>query len=164
MVVKGHIQPKSGDNAENANPKGLHGVDGNLQTTRVLSDLASTLAKAKQQNKAVYLLFTGSDWCPPCISLDRQVLQSSRWQKLTQTSVLTFTCDSSIKKQLSQRTQQEINCLANSFNVTNYPTQIILDPSGKELDRRMGYQPGPIGPYLGWVQSFAQLAQNPEAQ
>ena len=154
MVVKAHILSSGGVTVGNASTKILHGEGGNNQTTGVLSGLNATLARAKQENKIVYLLFTGSDWCPPCISLEKVVLQSPQWQNLTQNSVLTHICDFPVKKQVSKETQQENNRLAKSFGVTSYPTQIILNPSGNVLARKQGYSPGPITPYINWVSSF----------
>jgi len=154
MVVKPHIQSSGGVTVGNASTRILTGQGGKTQTTQVLTGLNATLAAANQQNRIVYLLFTGSDWCPPCISLEQKVLQSPQWQSLTQTGVLSHTCDFPVKKQISKQTQQENNRLAKSFNVTSYPTQIILSPAGKVLDRRQGYSPGPITPYINWVSSF----------
>ena len=88
------------------------------------------------------------------MSLETQVLQSQPWQQVTQTNLLMHVCDFPVKKQVPAQTMQENNRLAKSFNVSGYPTQIILSPSGKVLDRRTGYTPGPITPYLNWVSSF----------
>ncbi len=164
MIVKPHILSRGGVTLGNASTRILTGQGGAIQTTRVLSGLNATLATATQQNKIVYLLFTGSDWCPPCISLELKVLQSPQWQNLTQNSVLTYTCDFPVKKQLSPQTVQENNRLAKSFNVTSYPTQIILSPTGKVLDRRQGYSAGPVTPYVNWVNSFVIPTQGQPVQ
>tara|TARA_B100001971_G_scaffold207330_1_gene227361 strand:+ start:273 stop:1433 length:1161 start_codon:yes stop_codon:yes gene_type:complete len=154
MIVKAHILSSGGVTVGNSSTRILHGEGGDDQTTSVLKGLNATLARAKQENKIVYLLFTGSDWCPPCMSLEKIIFQSPQWQSLTQTSVLTYTCDFPIRKQIPKQTRQENNRLAKSFNVTSYPTQIILNPAGKALDRRQGYSPGPITPYISWVSSY----------
>lgn len=164
MIVKPHILSHGGVTLGNASTRILTGQGGAIQTKRVLSGLNATLATATQQNKIVYLLFTGSDWCPPCISLELKVLQSPQWQNLTQNSVLTYTCDFPVKKQLSPQTVQENNRLAKSFNVTSYPTQIILSPTGKVLDRRQGYSAGPVTPYVNWVNSFVIPTQGQPVQ
>ena len=159
MVVKAHILSSGGVTVGNASTRILHGEGGDDQTTGVLSGLNATLAKAKQENKIVYLLFTGSDWCPPCMSLEKIVFQNPQWQSLTQTSVLTHTCDFPIRKKISKQIQKENDRLAKSFNVTSYPTQIILNPSGNVLDRRQGYSPGPVTPYISWISAFIRPNQ-----
>lgn len=151
MVVKAHIHSSGGVSVGNSSTRILHGSGGKTQTQQVLSGLNATLAQAKQENKIVYLLFTGSDWCPSCIGLDNKVLQSSQWQQRLGDRVLMYVCDFPVKKKISQADQAENNRLASSFNANAYPTQIILGPDGRVLDRRQGYSPGPITPYIDWI-------------
>ena len=157
MVVKAHIQSSGGVSVGNSSTRILHGTGGKKQTKQVLSGLNATLAQAKQENKIVYLLFTGSDWCPSSINLNNKVLQSAQWQQRVGDHVLMHICDFPVQKNISPQDQAENNRLAKSFNVNSYPTQILLDPSGKVLDRRQGYSPGPITPYIDRVQSFAPV-------
>ncbi|WP_246615846.1 thioredoxin family protein [Aquimarina litoralis] len=42
-------------------------------------DEAKKIAKEKNQN--IVLLFTGSDWCPPCIKLERKIFSNSEFQE-----------------------------------------------------------------------------------
>ncbi|MFL2905688.1 MAG: thioredoxin fold domain-containing protein, partial [Limisphaerales bacterium] len=126
---------------------------GSDQTDEVLTGLTGTLARAKQSGKNVFLLFTGSDWCPSSISLNKQVLTSSTWAELVNPEMITHVCDFPIKKPIYQSVQEENNRLLSSFNVSAYPTQIILSPEGKILARKEGYSPGPISPYISWVLS-----------
>ena len=39
-----------------------------------LTDLPKAQAEAKTENKLVLIDFTGSDWCPWCIKLDKETL------------------------------------------------------------------------------------------
>lgn len=143
-------------------PYTSHGHDGvlNIDSTDVDND--ATVKILAQM--AVVQAEAGVDWVAPCISLELKVLQSPQWQNLTQNSVLTYTCDFPVKKQLSPQTVQENNRLAKSFNVTSYPTQIILSPTGKVLDRRQGYSAGPVTPYVNWVNSFVIPTQGQPVQ
>src|SRR6478609_12056667 len=38
-----------------------------------LTDFSTAQAQARAQDKPLLINFTGSDWCPPCIMLHRQV-------------------------------------------------------------------------------------------
>jgi prepilin-type N-terminal cleavage/methylation domain-containing protein len=153
MVVKSHIRSSGGVTIGNASARILHGRKGSDQTDEVLTGLTGTLARAKQSGKNVFLLFTGSDWCPSSISLNKQVLTSSTWAELVNSEMITHVCDFPIKKPIDQSVQEENNRLLSSFNVFAYPTQIILSPKGKILARKEGYSPGPISPYISWVLS-----------
>ena len=39
-------------------------------------DIEKARTQAKKNNKDILLVFSGSDWCAPCIKLDRQIWQS----------------------------------------------------------------------------------------
>ena len=41
-----------------------------------LTDLSKAQAKASAEKKSVLLLFHGSDWCPSCVEMQRQVFSS----------------------------------------------------------------------------------------
>ena len=41
------------------------------------TDYSAGLTAASQRDRAVFLFFTGSDWCGYCQALDREVLSSS---------------------------------------------------------------------------------------
>jgi thiol:disulfide interchange protein len=41
-----------------------------------LTDLSKAQAKAKTEKKLVLMDFNGSDWCPPCKALRKNVLSS----------------------------------------------------------------------------------------
>ena len=42
-----------------------------------LTDAAQASKIAKEQNKDLLLLFTGSDWCPPCMKLEEEVFSQA---------------------------------------------------------------------------------------
>src|SRR4051812_42316213 len=44
-----------------------------------LTDLTKAKALAKKENKIVLMDFTGSDWCPPCKALHRNVLTAKEF-------------------------------------------------------------------------------------
>jgi len=41
-----------------------------------ITDYSAGLASARQRNCAVFLFFTGSDWCGYCQALDREILST----------------------------------------------------------------------------------------
>src|ERR1035437_6808201 len=44
-----------------------------------LADLPNALVRAKAEGKSVLLFFHGSDWCPPCVEMQRQVFASTEF-------------------------------------------------------------------------------------
>ena len=151
MVVKPHIESTGGVTLGRASTRVLHGYGKTDQTKRVLRGLTAALARAKEEKKNVYLLFTGSDWCLPCMTLEQTVLQHRLWTTYAASSLVIHVCDFPATRGLDPETERENNRLKASFGVKNLPTQIILNGEGEELRRRVGYTRGPVTPYVAWA-------------
>src|ERR1051325_2421476 len=51
----------------------------NSRPSDLMTDFAKAQAKAKAEKKLVLIDFTGSDWCPPCMALHKNVLTSKEF-------------------------------------------------------------------------------------
>ena len=152
MVVKPHIESVGGVTLGKASTRVLHGYGKTDQTEKVLRGLTASLARAKEENKNVYLLFTGSDWCPPCMALEKTVLQHRLWTAFASEGLVIHICDFPINRGINPETERENDRLKASFGAQNFPTQIILNgETGKEIRRRVGYTRGPVTPYVAWA-------------
>src|SRR5947209_4624292 len=58
-----------------------------------LTDLPKALGKAKAEKKLVLMDFTGSDWCPPCKALHKNVLSSKEFEGYAQTNLVLVLVD-----------------------------------------------------------------------
>ena len=47
----------------------------------LLGLLVTTFAIAQTQDKNIIIVFSGSDWCAPCIKLDKNIWQSEAFKK-----------------------------------------------------------------------------------
>jgi thioredoxin-related protein len=118
------------------------------------TDLQAALGWAHSENKCVLMDFTGSDWCPWCIKLDQVVFCSPQFAGFANSKLVLVKVDFPHQIPQSQDVKQANNALAQRFNVDGYPTCILLDPSGKELGRMVGYPEG--GPDA-FVAKFSSL-------
>jgi protein disulfide-isomerase len=105
-----------------------------------LTDLSKAQAEAKKERKLVLLDFTGSDWCPPCKQMHKNVLSTSEFADYAKDNLVLVMVDFPHFKQLpaSQKTANE--ALRKKFGVQGYPTTVVLDAEGKELSKTVGYQ------------------------
>ena len=149
MIVKPHLESNGGKYLGPGITQVIHGNSGQLLADLALNSLGGKLQRAKEEKKLVYLLFTGSDWNVPSMSLEQKVFQSQRWKDAT-SNMLTHICDFPITKQLSEEVKRENKRLAQSYNVSGYPTAIILNGEGKELRRSVGFTGTATG-YINWV-------------
>lgn len=100
------------------------------------TDLAVAQEKATRENKNIVLVFSGSDWCAPCIKLDRNILQSQTFKAQAQKNWVLLKADfPKLKKNRLSDTQTAQNKqLAEKYNVNGYfPFVVLLNPEGKPL-------------------------------
>lgn len=104
-----------------------------------LTDLAKAQAQAKAEKKLVLLDFTGSDWCPPCKNLHSTVLVSPEFTKFAKDNLVLVEVDFPRSKPQSAELKAANRKLSEKFNIEGYPTIIVLDASGKEVFKEVGY-------------------------
>lgn len=102
---------------------------------------AQALSEARQENKAVLLNFTGSDWCGYCIKLDQNVLSKADFQRLAKGSLKLVELDFPNEKTIPAEVAQQNERLKSQFGVSGFPTLILVDPQGRERARWEGYNP-----------------------
>ena len=112
------------------------------------TSLPDAKAKAKAENKLVFVEFTGSDWCPPCKKLHKEVLKSEDFAEYAAGKYVLVELDFPRRKEQSEELKQANKALAKEFNVQGYPTVVILDTDGKELYRSVGYGGGTVADYI----------------
>lgn len=108
-------------------------------------------ALAKKESKPLFLYFTGSDWCPWCMKMDREILSTTAFQKNIGDSVIFVKVDFPQKKQLDPATKAQNSALQKEFKVHGFPTVILLD-SSLNLISKMGYEDGGGQLYAAKVQ------------
>lgn len=91
-------------------------------------DLDAALVQAKGAGRKVFVDFE-TDWCGPCKSMDEWIYTDAEVAGLLAGGYVGVKLDGDIEKALVKR-----------FAVAGYPTMIVLDGSGAELWRAVGYQ------------------------
>ena len=99
-------------------------------------------ALAKEQNKDIVIIFSGSDWCAPCIRLDKNIWQSDAFKKEATEKWILVKANFPRKKanQLSEEQETHNRNLAEKYNVEgSFPLVVLLDKDGKVLGK-MGFK------------------------
>jgi thioredoxin-related protein len=107
-----------------------------------LTDVPTALQKARQENKAVLLDFTGSDWCGWCIKLKREVFDQPEFTEFAKTNLVLVELDFPHHKTMDPAQQETNKHLAETYHVTGFPTLVLLNREGQPLDELVGYLPG----------------------
>ncbi|MGB5369077.1 MAG: thioredoxin family protein [Flavobacteriaceae bacterium] len=119
-------------------------------------EYALALTKAETTKKPLILVFAGTDWCAPCIKLDREVWQSETFKGYAKDHYVLYRADFPRKKsnQLSQELSLSNNVLAERFNPQgHFPLVIVID-SKEQVLGSTGYQKLPPEQYISLLNSF----------
>jgi thiol:disulfide interchange protein len=104
-----------------------------------LTNFDEALAKAKAENKLVLADFTGSDWCPPCMALAKEIFATDEFKKYAADNLVLLELDFPRRKPQSGALKKANEALSEKFNIEGFPTVIVFNGEGKELKRDVGF-------------------------
>ena len=118
-----------------------------------LTNFETAQARARSEKKLLLIEFTGSDWCPPCIMLGRQVFSQPEFKDYAAQHLVLLEVDFPRRKELSPEQRAANEKLAEQFGIDGFPTVIILDSSGRKIGE-LGYMPGGPKPFIAAVEEL----------
>jgi len=118
-------------------------------------NLSLLLKKAGDENKLVLFYFTGSDWSPWCVKFEQEVLGSAKFAAYSGQRLEFVKVDFSLHTPQPDDLKLANAGLVDHFKIKDYPTCVLLDPSGKELGRQVGYLPGGPDAFIGELEGFS---------
>lgn len=63
------------------------------QEIAMLTDWDKARQIAKEQNKRILIILTGSEWCAPCKKMDKNVIQNNEFQNYVSQNLIVFLVD-----------------------------------------------------------------------
>lgn len=115
---------------------------------------AKTLASKKNQN--IVLVFQGSDWCGPCIKLDREIWSTNTFKEFSKSHFVMLKADFPRRKanQLDSEQIRKNTLLAEKYNPAGYfPFVVVLNSDGKVLGET-GYKNLSPTEYIAQLEAF----------
>lgn len=120
-----------------------------------LTDFNAAEGRARAEEKLTLINFTGSDWCPPCMRLRKEVFSQPEFAKYAKEKLVLLEADFPRRKQLSGAQQAANDSLARKFGIVSFPTIVVLNADGAEVGR-LGYGPGGPNSFIGRIQQFLE--------
>jgi protein disulfide-isomerase len=117
------------------------------------TDYNAALGQAKNDHRHVFLFFTGSDWCGWCKKLNREILATNDFNQYAQDKLELVELDYPRQKPQSDAVRSQNRMLMSRYNITGFPTVVVLDSSGKAV-ARLGYEEGGPGPFISHLQQL----------
>ncbi len=121
-----------------------------------LTNIDEAKKQASELDRNIILVFQGSDWCAPCIKLEKEIWSSQEFQAYAKDHFVMLKADFPRKKQnaLSPDQQEHNEGLAEKYNRDGYfPFVVVLDGSGKVLGES-GYKKISPAEYIILLTSF----------
>jgi len=110
-------------------------------------------AQAKSENKLLLLDFTGSDWCPWCIKLNKEVFSQPEFKEFASKNLILVEVDFPQTKPQSGTVKAQNQRLQDKFGIQGYPTVVVLNAAGKKVGE-LGYQPGGPKPFIAELEKL----------
>lgn len=120
------------------------------------TDFEKAKTIASTSNKTIVLVFQGSDWCAPCIKLDRSVWSTEAFKNYASENFVMVQADFPRKKAnaLSEEQTAANAQLAETYNKRGiFPFVVVIDDSGKVLGETSYKKTTPEG-YIETLNGF----------
>ncbi len=106
---------------------------------QVIENAEEAFANASSTNKKVLLVFSGSDWCAPCIQFDKTILSTNTFIDFANNNLIIVKADFPQRKKLSKEMQVQNDALAEKYNPTGKFPEMILFRSDKSVLTKLVY-------------------------
>lgn len=109
------------------------------------TDFSKAQADAVQSNKHVLLKFSGSDWCIPCIRMEKTIFEAEVFEAYADEHLVLVNADFPQQKKNMPATEivKQNEMLAEQYNKEGkFPYTILLDAEGKVIKSWAGYKDG----------------------
>jgi len=107
-----------------------------LQAQEWQPSFSDAISKAAEEDKPIVLVFSGSDWCAPCIRLKKQIFDTDEFKDYALEHYVLYNADFPRKKQ-NQLPEPLLNAnksLIEKYNPKGYfPLVVVLDKNEKVL-------------------------------
>jgi protein disulfide-isomerase len=116
-----------------------------------LTNFDMALAAAKEQNRHVLVEFHGSDWCPPCIKLQKEVLATDAFKTFAADRLVLVDIDFPRRTPLADAQRAHNSALAERYGIEGLPTVILLSPKGEIVARSVGFPEGGLKGFIDFL-------------
>lgn len=132
---------------------GLLGLAAARAEASWLTDFQKAQAEAKAGHKLLLVDFTGSDWCIWCMRLEAEVFSKPEFAEFAKDNLVLVRADFPRAKPLSAEVRKQNQELARQFEISSFPTIIVLNSEGKAVGL-LGYMPGGPEPFIAELKKF----------
>jgi protein disulfide-isomerase len=120
-----------------------------------LTDFEQAKKVAKEENKAILIDFTGSDWCGWCMKLHEEVFSKKKFLEFAKKNFVLLELDFPSKKEIPEDLKKQNKELAKKYNVEGFPTVVLTDAKGRKF-AQTGYVEGGPDAYVKHLEELLE--------
>lgn len=113
-----------------------------------LTRYEDAMAVADRTGRPVLTVFTGSDWCPHCTTLEEKVLKSAEFGDWARDRVVLLMIDLP-QNGITQAVRRERSLVCKRYGVSTFPSVLLLAPDGQKLTAQTGYTGSSPAEWIG---------------
>jgi thiol-disulfide isomerase/thioredoxin len=92
-----------------------------------------------ETKKPVLLVFSGSDWCAPCILFDKKVLSQESFQTFAKNNLIVLKADFPQRKKIAEDVKKQNDALAEKYNPKGLFPHVMLILPGHSTPATLSY-------------------------
>jgi len=131
---------------------------------RWLRSYDEAMAAAERTGRPVLTIFTGSDWCPHCVTLEKKVLDSQQFLDWAENRVVLLMIDLP-QQGISQDERNVRSRVCIKYGIRTFPNTVLIAPDGAKIMAQSGYHGQTPEAWLATLEKHVPapvLAGNPE--
>ena len=112
--------------------------------------------KSKKNNQKLILVFSGSDWCIPCIKLEKEIWEAESFKAYALENYVLLRADFPKRKKnaLSKEKQTHNDKLAERFNAAGYFPLVVVISTEEKVLGKLGYEKSTPEKYIELINAF----------
>jgi thioredoxin-related protein len=113
-----------------------------ISFTQWQPDFATAQKVALEKHRQILLNFSGSDWCIPCIRMQKEIFDSDNFLQMADTTLVMYNADfpRNKKNELNKKLKKQNEQLADKYNPEGkFPFTLLLDAGGRVIQSWEGY-------------------------
>lgn len=103
-----------------------------------LTSYEGALAAAEETGRPILTIFTGSDWCQHCLTLEKNVLHTETFREWARERVVLLMIDLP-KQGISQEERHARSRVCIKYGVRSFPSTLLVAPDGRKITGHSGY-------------------------
>ncbi len=118
---------------------------------------------AAKSGRPILLNFTGSDWCSWCMRMKSETLSKPEFIRFASSNLILVELDfpQTVPQPAAVKTANDAT--RKKFNVSGFPTFLLVNPKGEVLGRQVGYLKGGVGAFTNELQGWIAKSKTADA-